>query len=84
MESYVVRSVDMDVRWIEAFEMWIWRRMERISWTQQKANGDVLKQVEEKISLMDLISARQKNWTGHIVRGELSTKRNNGEKSAGE
>ena len=30
-----------DVKWIEAFEMWIWRRMERISWTEHRTNEEV-------------------------------------------
>ena len=28
--------------------MWIWRRMERISWTEHRTNEEVLKKVEEK------------------------------------
>jgi len=48
--------------------MWIWRRMERIGWTEHKTNEKVLKKVEEKRSLMD-IRTRQKNWIGHILRG---------------
>ena len=36
------------VKQIEAFEMWIWRRIERISWTEHSTNKEVLKKVEEK------------------------------------
>src|SRR6218665_1120894 len=36
-----------DAKWIEAFEMWIWRRMESISWTERRTNEEVLKKVEE-------------------------------------
>jgi len=57
-----------DIKQIEAFEMWIWRRMERISWTEHRTNEEVLKKVEEKRSLMDIIRTRQKNWIGHILR----------------
>jgi len=51
-----------DVKRIEAFEMWIWRRMERISWTEHRMNEEVLKMVEEKRPLMDINRTRQKNW----------------------
>ena len=44
--------------------------MERISWTEHKTNEEVLKMVEEKRSLMDIIRTRQKNWIGHITRGD--------------
>ena len=39
-----------DVKQIEAFEMWIWRRMERISWTEHRTNEEVLKKVEEEVN----------------------------------
>jgi len=32
----------------EAFTMCVWRRIERISWTEHRANGELLKKVEEK------------------------------------
>src|SRR6218665_793364 len=45
---------------LEAFEMWIWSRVEKISWT---------KLVEER-SLLTIIRTRQRNWMGHIIRGD--------------
>ena len=32
-ETWTLRKED--IRKIEAFEMWIWRKMERISWTEK-------------------------------------------------
>src|SRR6218665_3293591 len=46
---------------LEAFEMWIWSRVEKISWT---------KLVEEERSLLTIIRTRQRNWMGHIIRGD--------------
>lgn len=66
-ETWTMRKED--VKRIEAFEMWIWRRMERVSWTEHKSNEEVLKKVEEERSLMNTIRTRQKNWMGHILRG---------------
>jgi len=31
-----------DIRRHEAFEMWMWRRMMKVSWTEHKANEEVL------------------------------------------
>jgi len=31
-----------DVRWLEAFNIWIWRRMEKISWVDKISNEEVL------------------------------------------
>src|SRR6218665_1353352 len=64
-ETWTMRTED--VKRIEAFEMWIWGRMERISWTEHRTIEEVLKMVEEKRSLMDIIRTRQKNWIGHIL-----------------
>ena len=52
---------------MEAFEMKVWRRMEKISWTEHISN-EVLKLVEKERSL--LIRTRQRNWMGHIMRGD--------------
>ena len=60
-----------DFKRIEGFEMWIWRRTERINWTEHRTNEEVLKKVEENRSLMDKIRTRQKNWIGPILRGTL-------------
>ena len=37
-----------DVKWIEALAMWIWRKMERVSWAEHRTNEEVLKKVERK------------------------------------
>jgi hypothetical protein len=67
-ETWTMRK--KDVKRLEAFEMWIWRRMEKVSWTEHVTNEDVLKRVEEKRSLMAALRERQKNWIGHILRGD--------------
>jgi len=56
------------IRRIEAFEMWIWRRMLKISWTEDQKNDEVLKTAEAKRELMDALRNRQKRWLGHVLR----------------
>jgi len=58
-----------DISRLEAFEMWIWRKMEKISWRDHKINMQVLLMVEEQRLLMNAIRVRQRNWIGHILRG---------------
>ena len=58
-----------DIRRIEAFEMWIWRMMEKVSWVERKTNEDVLIMVDEKRELLYRITKTKKSWIGHIVRG---------------
>ena len=58
-----------DIRRIEAFEMWVWRRMEKVSLVERKTNEDVLIMVAEKSELMDRMTRTKKRRIGHIVLG---------------
>ena len=55
---------------IQAPEMWIWRRLENISWEQKIRNEEVLRRVKENRCFITTIYRRQKNWIGHILRGD--------------
>lgn len=52
-ETWALRKED--VRRLDAFEMWVWRKMEKISWTEHRTNEDVLKMVGEKRTLVNTI-----------------------------
>jgi hypothetical protein len=39
-ETWTLRAVDQ--KHLESFEMWCWRRMEKISWTDHVRNEEVL------------------------------------------
>src|SRR6218665_3641785 len=43
-ETWTMRKEDIER--LEAFEMWIWRRMERISWMEHRTNEEILKLVD--------------------------------------
>ena len=60
---------------MEAFEMWVWRRMEKVSWVDRKTNVEVLEMVEEERALIEVIRRRQKKWLGGTLRGEGLLKR---------
>src|SRR5277367_3819718 len=55
---------------IGAFEMWIWRRTEEISWTEKKSNEEILRLVGEERRMLEVIAKRQKACIGHVVRGD--------------
>ena len=52
---------------LEGFEMWCWRRMEKISWTDHVRNEEVLLQVVERRNILHAIRKRKANWIGHIL-----------------
>jgi hypothetical protein len=54
--------------YLESFEMWCWRRMEKIIWTDHVRNDDVLLRVREQSNILHEIRKRKANWIGHILR----------------
>ncbi|KAJ4437463.1 hypothetical protein ANN_17607 [Periplaneta americana] len=53
---------------IEIFEMWIWRRMERVKWRDRIRNEALLDRVGEERMMLKLIRNRKRNWLGHWLR----------------
>jgi hypothetical protein len=66
-ETWTLRKEETDR--LNAFEMWIWRKMEKVSWKDHITNEAVLKAVGEKRCLVENILRRKKGWMGHVLRG---------------
>lgn len=67
-ETWTLRKEE--IRRLEAMEMWLWRRLEKIKWTDKVSNERVLERVGEQRQLMKLLRNRKKIWIGHVLRGE--------------
>jgi len=67
-ETQTMRKVD--ILRLESFEMWIWRRLMKISWTEHRSTQEVLDIMDENRNLMNTIRQIQKNWLGHVLRTE--------------
>jgi hypothetical protein len=65
-ETWTLRAADQ--KHLESFEMWCWRRMEKISWTDHVRNEEVLLRVNEQRNILHEIRKRKANWIGHILR----------------
>ena len=65
-ETWTLRAVDQ--RHLESFEMWCWRMMEKISWTNHVRSEDILLRVKEQRKILHEISKWNANWVGHILR----------------
>ena len=55
---------------LETMEMWCWRRMLKISWTERKTNESILDDIGRKRELLAVIRRRQMRFLGHVVRRE--------------
>ena len=52
-ESWTIKKAE---RWrIDAFELWCWRRLLRVSWTARKSNQSILKEISPEYSLEGLM-----------------------------
>jgi hypothetical protein len=57
----------VDQKYPESFEMWLWRRMEKISWTGHVRDEEVSHIVKEERDILQIIKRRKANWIGHIL-----------------
>jgi hypothetical protein len=80
-ETWTLRA--MDQRHLENFEMWCWRRMEKIISTDHVRNEDVLFRVKEQRNIVHEICKRKANWIGHILRRNCLLQRVTEEKIQG-
>jgi hypothetical protein len=64
-ETWTLRAVGQ--KHLEGFEMWRWRRMEKISWTDHARTEDVLFRVKEQRNILHEIRKQKANWIGHIL-----------------
>ena len=44
-----------ECQWIDAFELWCWKRLYRVSWTPRRSNQSILKEINPKDSLEGLM-----------------------------
>lgn len=54
---------------IEAFEMWVLRRLLRIPWTAHTTNEEVLRTAGCERELLNIVKERKISYLGHILRG---------------
>ncbi|KAG1650363.1 hypothetical protein GQR58_028094 [Nymphon striatum] len=53
---------------LEAYEMWIYRRIGKVSWTERKTNEYVLRMLGIKKQLLNIVKERKLKYYGHIKR----------------
>ena len=53
---------------IDAFELWGWRRLLRVSWTARGSNQSTLKEISPEYSLEGLMLKLKLQYFGHLMR----------------
>ena len=65
-ESWTIKKAEH--RRIDAFELWYWRRLLRVSWTARRTNQSILKKISPKYSLKGLMLKLKLQYFGHLMR----------------
>ena len=65
-ESWTVMKAEH--RQIDAFELWCWRRLWRVSWTARRSNQSILKEMGPGCSLEGLMLKLKLQYFGHLMR----------------
>ena len=64
-ESWTIKKAEC---WrIDAFELWCWRRLLRISWTAKRSNQSILKEISPEYSLEGLILKLKLQYSDHLI-----------------
>ena len=64
-ESWTIKKAEH--RRIDAFELWCWRRLLRVSWTARRSNQSILKGISPEYSLEGLILKLKFQYFGHLM-----------------
>ena len=65
-ESWTIKKAEL--RRIDAFELWCWRRLSRIPWIARRSNQSILKEISSEYSLEGLIMKLKLQYFGHLMQ----------------
>ena len=65
-ENWTIKKVEL--RRIDAFEMWYWRRLLRVPWTTRRSNQSILKEINPEYSLKGLMLKLKLQYFGHLMQ----------------
>ena len=64
-ESWIIKKAEHQR--IDAFELWCWRRLLRVSWTARRSNQSILKEISHEYSLEGLMLKLKLQYFGHLM-----------------
>ena len=53
---------------IDAFQLWCWRRLLRVTWTARRSNQSILKEISPECSLEGLMLKLKLQYFGHLMQ----------------
>ena len=64
-ESWTVKKAEL--RRIDVFELWCWRRLLRVPWTARRSSQSILKEISPGISLEGMMLKLKFQYFGHLM-----------------
>ena len=64
-ESWTVKKAECQR--IDAFELWCWRRLLKVSWTARRSNQSILREINPEYSLEGLMLKLKLQYFGHLM-----------------
>ena len=64
-ESWTIKKVEL--RRIDALELWCWRRLLRVPWTARRSNQSILEEISPGCSLEGLMLKLKFQYFGHLM-----------------
>ena len=65
-ESWTIKKAEHQR--IDAFELWSWRRLLRVSWTARRSSQSILKEISAEYSLEGLMLKLKLQFFGYLMR----------------
>ena len=65
-KSWTIKKADH--RRTDAFELWCWRRLLRVSWTARRSNQSILREISPGCSLEGLMLKLKLQYFGHLMQ----------------
>ena len=72
-ESWTIKKAE-PLR-IDAFELWCWRRLLRVPWTERRSNQSILKEISPEHLLEGLMLKLKLQYFGHLMQRNDSLER---------
>ena len=70
-EAWTLKKADINK--IDAAEMWLYRRLLRVSWKAKRTNASILEELNASKQLSTYVSKRKLKYVGHVVRNTRTT-----------
>ena len=65
LESWTIKKAESQRT--DAFELWCWRRLMRVTWTARRSNQSNLKEISPEYSLEGLMLKLKLQYSGHLM-----------------